>query len=161
MIFFRHPTPWRWEQNWGHCPNGSNLSAIIDAKGEVVANSYGSRICDDLWDIYLALTEDQIADLGGRFRKCMGCGVVKDPKALELYPYPEDNSICDEPVPPLFEVDAEPWDDVQTEDWRRVTVCHHCWRKLDADMWISSRCWKSIDPVTKFEDLPLLKEETE
>jgi len=93
-------------------------------------------------------------------RKCLACGIEKDSDAKEVYPYPEDGLLCDEPVDALFGLDCEPWEDVPREadkKWRRVQVCHECLHKLDADMWISSRCWKKLNPVTPFEQLPLLK----
>lgn len=157
-----HPIPWKWVPDLARGENGGDIAGIVDANGGTIATSYWSyTVLNVLWALYLTLTPEQEKTLGAHrnWMKCQGCGVKKDMDELEKYPYPEDDTICDEPVPPLFEVDAEPWDDVETKDWRRVTVCHHCWRKLDADMWISSRCWKSINPVTPFEDLPLLKEE--
>lgn len=91
-------------------------------------------------------------------KACHGCGVEKDPEALEAYPYPESDRICTDPVPPLFELDCEPWEPFDRDGpWRRVTVCHHCFEKLDLDMWISSNCWAKLHPVVPFDRLPLLK----
>jgi hypothetical protein len=89
--------------------------------------------------------------------KCLACGVEKDMEINESYPYKEDGFV-DEPMEPLLGLDCEPWEDVAEPDrkWRRVTVCHECYHKLSPDMWISSRCWKILNPVTPFEALPLL-----
>jgi len=95
--------------------------------------------------------------------KCLGCGAEKDWETLEVYPYPEEDRFITEPIQPLFCLDCVARDDVPDEHrkWRRVVVCHECIHKLDPDMWISSRCWKSINAVTTFEDLPLLYDENE
>lgn len=85
--------------------------------------------------------------------KCMACGVEKDPLRKEVYPYPEDG-IVDEPVTPLWELDC------QGADWRWVLVCHDCLHKLDADLWISDRCWRSLNPIVPFEKLPKYGEPT-
>ncbi|RBP40565.1 hypothetical protein DES53_108272 [Roseimicrobium gellanilyticum] len=79
--------------------------------------------------------------------KCMACGVEKDPLKKEVHPYPEDG-IVDDPVSPLWMLEC------QGADWRWVMVCHHCFHKLDPDMWISDRCWRSLNPITPFEKLP-------
>lgn len=161
-IFRDHPIPWKWECGIAECGNGGRIDGILDANGGVVATSYGSYTAMKvIWALYVTLTPEQEKALGAHreWVKCMGCGVKKDRNQLEVYQWPEEERLCTDPLPPLLEVDAEPWDDVETKDWRRATVCHSCWRKLDADMWISSRCWKKLNPVTPFEDLPLLKEE--
>jgi hypothetical protein len=33
---------------------------------------------------------------------CHGCGTEKDPNVLEVYPYPEDDDICEDPIPPFW-----------------------------------------------------------
>jgi hypothetical protein len=85
--------------------------------------------------------------------RCHGCGAEKDPAALEVYPYPDDDRFGAEPVRPLFTLDAQPRPP-EAGEWKAVNVCHHCLHRLDPDMWISSTCWKSIDPVTPWADLP-------
>lgn len=85
--------------------------------------------------------------------KCHACGVEKDPSALEGYPWPEEDSITDEPIPPFFELDVEPSDGGGR--WRRCTTCHSCFHRLSPDVWISQRGWESLNPVTPFADLPL------
>lgn len=87
--------------------------------------------------------------------KCHGCGVEKDPAVREVYPYPEDNIVTDRPIQPVFHLDCESDD----EDWRKVTVCHHCLHRLEPDMWISRRCWESLNPVVPFEELPILEDD--
>jgi hypothetical protein len=72
----------------------------------------------------------------------------------EMYPYPDDGIIDDEPVSSLFDLDC------QGPDWRVATVCHSCFHKLDVDMWISEHCWSSLSPIMPFEQLPLLQPRT-
>ena len=89
--------------------------------------------------------------------KCLGCGVEKDMAKLEVYPYHEEDRICDEPVEPLFQLDCEPWEPHDRDGpYKQVTVCHECFHKLSPDMWISSRCWEKLNPVVAFQDLPEL-----
>ena len=85
-------------------------------------------------------------------QRCLACGVEKDTSATEVYPYPDDGIIDDEPIEPLMTIDCQ-----GTGDWRVVTVCHACFHKLDVDMWISERCWLSLNPITPFEQLPKLQ----
>lgn len=85
--------------------------------------------------------------------KCMGCGVNKDLAVEETYPYPEDERLCDGPLPPLFVLECQP--NTKGQKWRMVVVCHECFKKLDPDMWIGEQCWISITPTTPFEKLPL------
>ena len=80
--------------------------------------------------------------------QCLACGVEKDTEAKEAYPYPEDGLI-DEPIDPLFKIDCQ-----GTNDWRKVTVCHECFHRLDADQWINEAGWKALNPITPFERLP-------
>lgn len=88
--------------------------------------------------------------------KCLGCGVEKDTEVLEVYPYPEDQRLCEDPIPPLFVLECQP-SKTRTDPWRVGIVCHECFRKLDPDMWISENCWISINPVVPFDQLPLNK----
>ena len=81
--------------------------------------------------------------------KCLACGVFKDVAAKELYPYPDDGIVSDEPIEPLSVLDC------QGAEWRVVIVCHECLHKLDPDLWISAGAWASLNPVTPFEELPL------
>ena len=92
--------------------------------------------------------------------RCLACGVEKDTEVEEVYPYPEEDRFVDEPIPPLLSTDCESWDSPDKR-WRRATVCHECYHKLQPDMWISDRCWKNLDPVTPFEQLPLLEQKDE
>lgn len=84
--------------------------------------------------------------------KCHGCGVEKDLTQKEVYPYPEDAIVTDRPVVPLYSLECEPTD--EGGKWKHVMVCHHCFHKLEPDMWISERCWESISPQTAFDALP-------
>jgi hypothetical protein len=81
--------------------------------------------------------------------KCLACGVFKEIAAKELYPYPDDGVVSDEPIEPLFVLDC------QGTEWRVVIVCHQCLHRLDPDLWISDRCWAALNPITPFERLPL------
>jgi hypothetical protein len=85
-------------------------------------------------------------------QRCLACGVEKDTRVKETYPYPDDGIITDEPIDPLMTIDCQ-----GTGDWRVVTVCHACFHKLDVDMWISEDCWRSLNPITPFEHLPKLQ----
>jgi hypothetical protein len=83
-------------------------------------------------------------------KKCLACGVEKDTEVKEIYPYPDDG-IIDKPIEPLMTIDCQ-----GNKDWRVITVCHECFHKLDVDMWISERCWLTLNPLTPFEQLPKL-----
>ncbi len=80
--------------------------------------------------------------------RCLACGVEKDTEVKEAYPYPQDGLI-DEPIDPLFEIDCQ-----GPNGWRKVTVCHECFHKLDPDQWINETEWNSLTPVTPFGKLP-------
>lgn len=89
---------------------------------------------------------------------CQGCGVLKDPTVLELYPW--DELYNEEPIIPLIEgISCESIargpDGFAT--FRVCRVCHSCYHKLDVDMWISERCWLNLNPHVPFADLPLEK----
>jgi len=86
--------------------------------------------------------------------KCLACGIEKDTSAKEVYPFPDDGIIDDEPIQPLFDVHC------RGAAWRVATVCHQCFHKLDPDMWISESGWSFLNPVTPFAQLPILKSET-
>ena len=82
-------------------------------------------------------------------QKCLACGVEKDAEVKEIYPYPDDGMIDDEPIASLWTIDCQ-----GKQDWRIVTVCHECFHKLNVDLWISERCWQSLNPLTPFGQLP-------
>lgn len=44
---------------------------------------------------------------GGNKMKCLSCGIVKDMAILEVYPFPEDNCLTTDPLPPLLEVNTD------------------------------------------------------
>lgn len=89
--------------------------------------------------------------------KCHGCGVEKDFKDKEKYPYPEDILFGDAQIDPLFQIDCQPYK-FNDAGWKRVTICHNCFHKLQPDMWISRDCWESINPVVPFNELPDMPE---
>ena len=73
---------------------------------------------------------------------------------MECYPYPDDGLI-ETPIDPLLEIDCQ-----DGNDWRKVTVCHECFHRLDPDQWISKACWMSLAPITPFEKLPMAYTQT-
>ena len=83
--------------------------------------------------------------------KCQACGTDKDMEAREVYPFPDDG-ITDSPIEPIFTLDCE---DAKNFLFRTAKVCHACFHKLNPDLWISRRCWESLNPVTNFDDLPI------
>jgi hypothetical protein len=83
-------------------------------------------------------------------KTCHGCGLTYDITIEEVYPYPEDETICEDPIPPILEINCS------GQPWRRVNVCFDCFHKLQPDMWIDRRGWESINPTTPFAELPLL-----
>lgn len=90
-------------------------------------------------------------------QRCLACGAEKDTSTKEVYPYPDDGIIDDEPIEPLMDIDCQGSRIHEVTDWRVVTVCHDCFHKLGVDMWISERCWLSLNPLTPFEQLPKLQ----
>jgi hypothetical protein len=85
--------------------------------------------------------------------KCLACGVEKDPAQKEMYPY--DDLDREEPIAPLLELDCE-----GPSGFRVVLVCHACFHRLEPDQWISDKCWLKLDPITAYEQLPLLQSGT-
>ena len=95
--------------------------------------------------------------------RCYGCGVVKNLNNLEASPYHKEDGLCDSPIPPLNVIECQsggPGFGPDTE-FRVVVVCHECFHKLSPDMWISERCWESINPDIPFSVLPTPVEEEE
>lgn len=87
---------------------------------------------------------------------CLACGVEKDPAVDEKYPWPDEDYVSDDPIPPFFVLNCEPEDDAA--EWKETRVCHACFHKLSPDLWISQRCWEALRPVTPFGELPTFKE---
>lgn len=81
--------------------------------------------------------------------RCLACAVEKVATFKEIYPYPNDGIIDDEPIEALITLDCQ-----GEQDWRVASVCHECFHKLQPDMWISEACWSALDPVTPFVQLP-------
>lgn len=81
--------------------------------------------------------------------KCFGCGVAKNPAQLEVYTHPETETICDDPICPLFVIHCE-----GKPEYKAVVVCFECFHLLDVDMWISPRCWEGLRPCIPYERLP-------
>lgn len=80
---------------------------------------------------------------------CHACGVVKDPESFEVYPYEEDPIVNDRPISPTFQVRC----DVPT-GFKLATICHHCFHRLEPDMWTCRQHWEALSPVTAYDDLP-------
>jgi hypothetical protein len=96
--------------------------------------------------------------------KCYGCGIEKDLTKDEIYPWPEDERLTEDPIPPLLMLECQrglPLPGEPCGDFKAVIVCHSCFHKLDPDMWIGEACWRSISPVIPFDNLPpvLLKDQ--
>jgi hypothetical protein len=91
--------------------------------------------------------------------KCFGCGVNKNYDVLEVYPYPEEDRLCDGPIEPLFALEVQPNKVDFDGKWRMTVVCHECFHKIQPDMWIGENCWIAIDPVIPFNDLPLCRQD--
>jgi hypothetical protein len=85
-------------------------------------------------------------------QKCLACGVEKDMEFQEIYPYTGDRIVIGGPMEPLLTIECA--GDV---DWRNATLCHACIHKLDPDLWISEACWLTLNPITSFDQLPLLE----
>ena len=89
-------------------------------------------------------------------QRCQACGVEKDTETKEVYPYPEEDGITDEPIEPFFTLDCQGPRLGKDSNWREATVCHACFHKMDVDMWISGVRWQSLNPIISFEKLPKL-----
>jgi hypothetical protein len=83
--------------------------------------------------------------------KCHGCGIEKDPTALETYPYPGDNIFDEEPIEPFFDLCCVG----ESGGCRAVHVCHECFHRLDPDMWINRKMYEWLNPTTPFDELPI------
>ena len=92
--------------------------------------------------------------------KCFSCGNDKDLSVEVVYPYPEDGSLCDSPIPQLLTIECQGRDN---KGYRMVAMCHNCWHKLETnrgiDMWIGEDCWESLNPVMPFANLPLVRDD--
>lgn len=70
-----------------------------------------------------------------------------------MYAYPDQGLCDDEPVDPIVELEVQP--DVRGDPYRECRVCHNCFFRLSPDMWIGENCWRKLNPVVPFSDLPL------
>ena len=61
--------------------------------------------------------------------------------------------LTDEAIAPILLIECQNLHFQET--YRMCLVCHNCFEKLDPDMWIDSLGWESLNPITKFEDLPI------
>lgn len=90
--------------------------------------------------------------------KCFSCGADKDLSEEKVYPYPEDGSLCDEPISQLLTIECQGKEDKPDGRWRLAVMCHDCWHRLQTsvgiDLWIGEKCWELLDPVTPFAGLP-------
>ncbi len=89
--------------------------------------------------------------------KCLSCGCEKDPTLLEAYPYDGDEFDHYDLLPSLLTIECQ-----RSTEWGMAILCHECWHKLSracngVDMWIDCAVWKSLDPVTAYENLPAIK----
>ncbi len=81
--------------------------------------------------------------------RCFLCGTEKDPSILETFPYEEGSLTQEEPIDPLLVIECE-----TNSVWRAAVVCHHCFHRLDPDMWVLGKHWDSMDPKVPFRLLP-------
>ena len=86
--------------------------------------------------------------------KCLACGIEKDIREEEMYPYEEDNITTEGPIQPLLNIECQ--SNTDHTDFRIVTICHNCYHKIQPDMWMSQGEWELIRPVTNFNNLPKL-----
>lgn len=92
--------------------------------------------------------------------KCLSCGTDKNLDINEIYPYngEYDGLTQEKPIEPLILVEAEG----ETE-FRMAILCHECFHNLSentqgVDLWISEKCWLTLNPVTPFNNLPFVIE---
>lgn len=83
--------------------------------------------------------------------KCYSCGTDKDLTKEEVYPYQEDYLTID-PISPLMVIECQ-----VKKVYRAVVVCHECFHKLSPDMWISEKCWNSLNPSVTIDELPAME----
>ena len=100
--------------------------------------------------------------------KCLSCGVDKDLSVEVTYPYPEDECLCDDPIPQLLTIECQDQDNHLPDgswNFRMAIICHECWHRLvttiGIDLWIGRRCWESLNPITAFSDLPEVLDDLE
>jgi hypothetical protein len=90
--------------------------------------------------------------------KCFSCGVDKDLSKEAIYPYPEDETFCDEPISQLLPIECQ---GKNGQGYRMVIICHDCWHRLEqgvgVDMWIGEKGWEFLNPVVPFDKLPKVK----
>ena len=92
--------------------------------------------------------------------RCLACGKEKDLDKKEVYPYQEEDGICDDPITPLMIAECGHQSYQVVPGWRIAIMCHECWHRMcvatnGIDMWISDACWKKINPITPWDKLPL------
>ncbi len=92
--------------------------------------------------------------------KCMACGIDRDMSIKERC---VDGKIfhSDALLDPIQFIDCERNLYPYPSDWRTISVCVQCFTRLEPDIWVSENCWKSLDPVTPFEKLPKMPENTQ
>jgi hypothetical protein len=95
--------------------------------------------------------------------KCLSCLTEKDPKSLERYPYSDryDGIDTETPGTPLCLIECQSNHRIDNEhcEFRMAVMCYECWHRLaqnthGIDMWISERCWDTLNPKTPFSKLP-------
>lgn len=87
-------------------------------------------------------------------KRCLSCDAKKNLLIETIYPYPEDESLCDEPIPQLLTIEVQG----NQGGYKMCVMCHECWHKLcisrGIDMWIGQACWGSLNPITPYQRLP-------
>lgn len=91
--------------------------------------------------------------------RCYGCGDDKDLKTLAVYPYPDDEILCDDPIEPLLV--AEIQGEADRGDYRAAVYCHECFHRIETecgghDVWLGQNQWEGLTPLVPFADLPAI-----
>ena len=63
--------------------------------------------------------------------------------------------LTDDAIEPILLIECQ-GEDFYKDPFKMCIVCHNCFERLDPDMWISPSGWQSLNPIIKFEDLPLV-----
>lgn len=84
---------------------------------------------------------------------CFACGIEKDMDILESSEFNPDFGYTNQLRAPIFVLDVD-----GPNEFRQTLVCHTCFIKLDPDMWISKKCWDTLNPKIQYHKLPICVE---
>lgn len=89
-------------------------------------------------------------------KRCFSCGIEKDTKLKEFYPYQSEVINTEEPINQLFVIDCSP---KGHGPYRICVLCHKCFHFLEEndgpDMWMMEVEWESLKPLIPFNKLPI------